>query len=191
MFSRWRGFKNSSAAMLHAVRRARGSLASRAAPRRQQPVAAGAARAAPYASSASDDEASALAFIVERGYEPRLASAVIATLKDPSGWGARDGELLKTAEQLAGAWEIGADAGLGALAAAVEREMAETAGKAPVSVVIYPASGERPFTVSALEGQTLRDVCESGVDGGAQPLRGRGQRVADGGASAAGVALWV
>ena len=115
----------------------------------------------------------------------QVAKAVVKSLADPAGWGVRRGELLSTATQLAGRWEVrgstvaaqdqrtrahkqarrraptpmtpssaprlqvGADAGLATLAAAVERERAASTGMAEVTVRVFPPSGERPSAQSA------------------------------------------
>ena len=59
---------------------------------------------------------------------------------------------------LAGRWEVGEDAGLVALAKAVEREVATTSGKQLVRVWITPPNGEHPFVCEGLEGMTLREA---------------------------------
>ena len=77
---------------------------------------------------AAADRAAALAFIEERGYPPATAAAVLTELSKPD-WGASAGGLLPLAKRLAGAYEVGDDAGLRALAVAVEKEFAAAAGK--------------------------------------------------------------
>jgi hypothetical protein len=95
---------------------------------------------------------------------------VVKALQDPHGWNVKPGQLLQTAQQLAGRWEVGEDAGLASLAAAVEREIAHEIGKQKVSVQVFPAEGERPFSVVGLEGQSLRDVVAFSDDQGARLL---------------------
>lgn len=95
---------------------------------------------------------------------------MVKSLSDPNGWAVQPGHLLKTAQKLAGRWEVGEDAGLASLAAAVEREIAPEIGKSKVSVLVFPSSGERPFQVAGLEGQTLRDVVTFSDDPGARLL---------------------
>lgn len=121
-------------------------------------------------SHSASDEAAAVDFIIERGYAPEISRGIVKSLADPNGWGARPGELLSIAKQLAGRWEVGEDAGLASLAAAVEREMAAELGKAKVTVRVFPPSGERPFDVIGLEGQSLREVVTFSDDLGARLL---------------------
>ena len=135
------------------------------------PAARGAARGAArrlLCSSAADDDARARAFIEARGFRADVAHEVTATLA--RDWGVRPGGMLAMVEKMAGAWEIGADAGLAALAKAVERELDKTSGKALVRVLIEPPSGEAPFACEGYEGTTLYDVCTHGTDAGARLL---------------------
>ena len=124
----------------------------------------------PHGSNSHDvDAAEARAFIEARGFEPTVARAVVENLLGPD-WGTPAGGVMRMAKQLAGRWEVGEDAGLVALAKAVEREMAETTGKAPVSIVVHPPRGEIPFVCEGYEGATLRDVREHGTGAGAKLL---------------------
>jgi hypothetical protein len=95
---------------------------------------------------------------------------VVKSLSDPNVWGVAPGQLLKTAQRLAGRWEVGEDAGLASLAAAVEREIAPQIGKRNVSFRIFPPLGERPFRVVGLQGQSLRDLVAFSDDPGARLL---------------------
>ena len=61
----------------------------------------------------------------------------------------------------AGAYEIGEDNGLDALAAAVETELNATAGKRRVRCVV--SAGGASFEVSAYEGTSLYDVVRRGA----------------------------
>ncbi|KAL3896135.1 MAG: hypothetical protein SGPRY_013339 [Prymnesium sp.] len=70
---------------------------------------------------------------------------------------------------LAGAWEVGDDAGLKALAQAVEREQLEAAGAQRVDFHVQPARG-KPFACFGLAGQTIRQLVEAGEGEGAATL---------------------
>ena len=97
---------------------------------------------------------------------PEVASAIVAQLSAPEWGGASP---LATASRMAGRWEVGEDAGLLALAKAVERELAVHAGKAVISFTVTPARG-RPFAVEGREGMSLKDVSEHGEGEGAEML---------------------
>ena len=105
----------------------------------------------------------------QRGYAPELADAVIDSLEE---WPKpRDGSgLLGLATALAGRYEVGEDAGLQALAAAVENELAQLKGKRTFTLWVQPPGGERPFSCSVREGMSIRDVRERGVDDSAKLL---------------------
>ena len=122
-------------------------------------------RAAP---SKPDYKGDAQRFIEERGYEARVAKGVVDTLLQP-GMGVTPGTLMGTVERLAGHFDIDLDAGLEALAKAVEQELMKVEGKALVSIVVQPSVGEA-FTAKAYEGMNLKEMCEHGTDGGAQLL---------------------
>ena len=115
------------------------------------------------------DAAAARAFIEARGFEPAVARAVVQNLLGPD-WDTPKGGVMRMVERLAGRWEVGEDAGLVALAKAVEREMAETTGKALVSILVHPPRGEAPFVCEGHEGATLRDVREHGTGAGSKLL---------------------
>lgn len=118
---------------------------------------------------AKADREQAIAFVCERGHEPATAAAVIAQLAKPE-WGASGaGGLLALSQRLAGRWEVGEDAGLASLVAAVERELATTAGKASVQFIVEPAQGE-PFACTGLEAMSIKDVAEHGDGDGAALL---------------------
>ena len=117
----------------------------------------------------------ATAFVVRVGavregktYSRDVAEGVVAALADPSS-GVSLSALLPTLKQLAGAYEIGEDNGLDALAAAVEREVNERAGKQLVHCSIK--AGSASFDVSAYEGTSLYDVVRRGEDDGARALQ--------------------
>ena len=129
------------------------------------PSLPGEPRAAP---SKPDYKGDAQRFIEERGYEARVAKGVVDTLLQP-GMGVTPGTLMGTVERLAGHFDIDLDAGLEALAKAVEQELMKVEGKALVSIVVQPAVGEA-FTAKAYEGMNLKEMCEHGTDGGAQLL---------------------
>jgi hypothetical protein len=103
-------------------------------------------RAAP---SKPDYKGDAQRFIEERGYEARVAKGVVDTLLQP-GMGVTPGTLMGTVERLAGHFDIDLDAGLEALAKAVEQELMKVEGKALVSIVVQPSVGEA-FTAKAYE----------------------------------------
>ena len=73
---------------------------------------------------------------------------------------------------LAGAWEVGADAGLDALAKAVERELARSQGKQVVRFYVREARGAdaKPFECFGFEGMSLKDVIDHGEGEGAAVL---------------------
>ena len=102
-------------------------------------------------------------------YSQDVAEGVVAALADPSS-GVPLSALLPTLKQLAGAYEIGEDNGLDALAAAVEREVNERAGKQLVHCSIK--AGSASVDVSAYEGTSLYDVVRRGEDAGARALQG-------------------
>ena len=101
-------------------------------------------------------------------YSRAVADGVVAALADPSS-GVPLSALLPTLKQLAGAYEIGEDNGLDALAAAVEKEVNERAGKQLVHCSVK--AGSASFDVSAYEGTSLYDVVRRGEDDGARALQ--------------------
>ena len=101
-------------------------------------------------------------------YSRAVAEGVVAALADPSS-GVPLSALLPTLKQLAGAYEIGEDNGLDALAAAVEKEVNERAGKRLVHCSVK--AGSASFDVSAYEGTSLYDVVRRGEDDGARALQ--------------------
>ena len=101
-------------------------------------------------------------------YSQDVAEGVVAALADPSS-GVPLSALLPTLKQLAGAYEIGEDNGLDALAAAVEKEVNERAGKKIVHCSVK--AGSASFDVSAYEGTSLYDVVRRGEDDGARALQ--------------------
>ena len=114
------------------------------------------------------DRDAARRFVMERGYLPEVADAVVAALAAPE-WGAGPGGLLALATRLAGRWEVGEDAGLGSLAGAVEREVAEASGRQRVSFKVTPVRGTT-FTCEGFEGMSLKEVAEHGQGEGAALL---------------------
>ena len=115
------------------------------------------------------DRAAAQQFVEDRGFSPAVARGVIDQLATPD-WGAETvGGLHALASKLAGAWEIGEDAGLRSLAVAVEREMARAEGRQLVTFHVKPARG-LPFQCSAFEGMSLKEAAENGDDEGAALL---------------------
>ena len=94
-------------------------------------------------SSVADDIQRAEQFVMELGYPSEVAAGVVNTLQS-ADWGLPAGGVHACVERLAGRWEVGEDAGLKALAMAVQREVAERCGREAVSFVIQPANGP-PF----------------------------------------------
>ena len=115
------------------------------------------------------DEQAARAFVQQRGFSEDVARGVLQQLSAPD-WGVRDGGLLEMVRRMAGRFEVGEDAGLVALAKAVEREQAAHSGKQKVRFWVQPPRGARRFEVEGLEGMSLRDVREHGTGEGARLL---------------------
>ena len=105
-------------------------------------------------------------FLRERGYTENVAEGVLKELT--TNWGVAAGSELPMVKALAGAWEVGADAGLDALAKAVERELARTEGKRMVSFVVQAAN--QSVDCQGFEGMSLKDVIDHGEDRGSQTL---------------------
>jgi len=117
--------------------------------------------------AADEDEEAAVAFMAEIGYRKAVAEGVVRALKQP-GSGVPRGGVLTMVKSMAGRWEVGIDAGLEALARAVEVEVAEHEGKEKVRFwVEVPHAGGHRFECEGLEGMSLRDVREhGGMEGG-------------------------
>jgi len=156
----------------------RSALSRRPLTRRRPPLSAPLLRApSSNAASATRDAQleEATKFVIQVGavregktYSRAVAEGVVAALADPSS-GVPLSALLPTLKQLAGAYEIGEDNGLDALAAAVEREVNERAGKQLVHCSVK--AGSASFDVSAYEGTSLYDVVRRGEDEGARALQ--------------------
>lgn len=101
-------------------------------------------------------------------YSREVSEGVVQALADPSS-GVSPSALLPFLKQLAGAYEIGEDNGLDALAAAVEREVHARAGKQLVNCTVKAGAGH--FAVEAYEGTSLYDVVRRGENDGARMLR--------------------
>lgn len=88
-------------------------------------------------------------------------------------WGVAPGGEMQMVTALAGAWEVGADAGLAALANAVERELAVAEDRPVVKFYVNPPGGHAvpPIACEGFEGMSLRDVIEHGEGDGAGLLR--------------------
>mmetsp|Transcript_52247 Transcript_52247/g.76522 ORF Transcript_52247/g.76522 Transcript_52247/m.76522 type:complete len:213 (-) Transcript_52247:428-1066(-) len=112
---------------------------------------------------AEKDVEEAKQFLLRLRHPPEVADGVISALKS-------SGALLPTLYAMAGAWEVGGDAGLAALATAVELDMATKAGTKPVSFVVKVAHARHVFECHGLEGMTLRDVADHGEGAGAATL---------------------
>ena len=120
----------------------------------------------PPGQGAPDDPAEAEAFVRARGYSAETARGVVRALSAPDWGGASP---LAVAKRLAGAWEVGEDAGLRALAMSVERDLAQRAGKALVRFEVQPR-GSAPFECEGYEGMSLKAVAEHGEGDGAATL---------------------
>ena len=114
-----------------------------------------------------DEPLTARVFLRERGYADNVAEGVLKELT--ANWGVAAGGELPMVKALAGAWEVGADAGLDALAKAVERELARTEGKRIVRFVVQ-AAGSESVECQGFEGMSLKDVIDHADDRGAQML---------------------
>ena len=117
----------------------------------------------------------AAAFVVEVGlvregrvYTEAVARGVAESVLDPAS-GIGVSQLMPFLRTLAGAYEIGEDTGLDALACAVERQLAETEGLATVTYSV--TAGASAFEVDAFAGTSLYDVVERGSSRGAEVLR--------------------
>ena len=115
------------------------------------------------------DRARAVDFVQQRGYTPAIAEAVVKQLSGPEWGAASGGGLHALATKLAGAWEIGEDAGLRSLAVAVERELAVNEGRQLVAFHVRPSRGA-PFLCEGFEGMSLKDAAENGEGEGAELL---------------------
>ncbi len=118
-------------------------------------------------SDADGDAEAAVAFMVEIGYREAVADGLVRALRQP-GSGVPRGGVLAMVKSMAGRWEVGLDAGLEALARAVEVEVAEHEGKGKVKFwVVVPHMGGHRFQCEGFEGMSLRDVREhGGMQGG-------------------------
>lgn len=119
--------------------------------------------------SPEEDRAEAIAFIQERGYSAKLAESIVAQLSGPDWGAASSGGVLALATRLAGAWEIGEDAGLKPLAVAVERDLAVNEGRQLVTFHVQPARGAA-FACQAFDGMSLKEAAENGDDEGSALL---------------------
>eukprot|EP00933_Yihiella_yeosuensis_P055671 TRINITY_DN54529_c0_g1_i1.p1 TRINITY_DN54529_c0_g1~~TRINITY_DN54529_c0_g1_i1.p1 ORF type:complete len:260 (-),score=54.49 TRINITY_DN54529_c0_g1_i1:20-799(-) len=115
------------------------------------------------------DKEKAVAFVIERGYSPEVAKAVVAALAAPDS-GIPPGMLLTMVTQMAGRWEVGEDAGLEALVKSVEQEMQAAAGKKIIRFKVLPPRSKQSFDCEGLEGMSLKEVAEHGKGEGSQLL---------------------
>ena len=97
-----------------------------------------------------------------------VAAPCGAELESPE-WAAPRRAVSALATRLAGRWEVGEDAGLGPLVAAVERAQAVSQGRARVSFSVRPARGAA-FGCTGYEGMSLKEVAEHAEDEGASTL---------------------
>lgn len=111
----------------------------------------------------------AVSYCMSRGYSREVADGIAAALVES---GMPRSSLLSAVKGLAGRPEVGEDAGLEDLAAAVEEQIAARSGRARVLVRVLPvgaygedgqpaAAPHRAFDVYGLEGMTLTDVAKS------------------------------
>eukprot|EP00239_Pterosperma_sp_CCMP1384_P010188 CAMPEP_0197864076 /NCGR_PEP_ID=MMETSP1438-20131217/42009_1 /TAXON_ID=1461541 /ORGANISM="Pterosperma sp., Strain CCMP1384" /LENGTH=283 /DNA_ID=CAMNT_0043482183 /DNA_START=381 /DNA_END=1232 /DNA_ORIENTATION=+ len=114
-------------------------------------------------------EEDACVFIQDRGYSREVAEGIVATLKAP-GSGCAPSEVLSMVKLLAGRWEVGEDAGLAALALAVQNQRAQLEGKALVNLTVNFAGDGRSFTVEGYEGMSIADIVHHGEGKGASQL---------------------
>ena len=132
-------------------------------------------------------------FVMQVGYDPKVAQGVVEALKAS---GVSGTALLATVRSMAGRWEVDEDAGLEALAEAVILDLARKEGRKAITLYVIPgnawkASGEdqqedftdivetpeeredslsRAFKVEAMTGLTLTDVAKFGDGEGAETL---------------------
>ncbi|CAJ1371533.1 unnamed protein product [Effrenium voratum] len=117
-----------------------------------------------------EDVARAHAFVLERGYSPRVADGIVDALRSP-GTGIHAGQVFAAVQGLAGRWEVGEDAGLQALAKSVEQELSEQEGKTMVRFRVQPPDQGEAFECEGFEGMSLKDIAEFGRGRGADVLK--------------------
>lgn len=117
----------------------------------------------------NEDVELAKKFMLELGYKEDVVEGVIGELLKPSS-GVLRGGLETMVRTMAGRWEIGIDAGLAALAKAVEVELMEARGKKVVTFTVRAPSSNQEFECQGLEGMSLRDIVEHGGYKGAGQL---------------------
>ena len=103
----------------------------------------------------------AVAFVVERGHREKVAKRIVATLLRP-GTGITTSTVLATVKAMAGAYEIGEDAGLNTMAQAVELELARAEGKKVITFHVQTPRGGSTFECQGYEDMSLQDVVEYG-----------------------------
>lgn len=143
-------------------------------------------------SEADSPEKKARNFVLQVGYDEKVATGVIDALKQSgvSGTG-----LLSTVRAMAGRWEVGEDAGLEALVEAVKLQLARNEGRTPITIYCVPSNAwksseedqpdfseieessedreqmmSRAFKIQAMTGLTLTDVAKFGDGEGASEL---------------------
>lgn len=152
----------------------------------------GFARSSGPAPSEESPEDKARTFIVSLGHEQRIAKGVVDAL---SASGLGGGALLSTVRIMSGRVEIGEDAGLEALIAAVEQDLSRKEGKKAVKFWCVPPDAwdsaeredseeegqpdnedhdkmqEAAFLVEAFQGMSITDVAKFGEGKGSEVLR--------------------
>lgn len=103
----------------------------------------------------------ALVFLKERGYSKGLSKGIVHSLLQP-GTGISETSVFDTVVTLAGAYEIGEDAGLVPLAKTVEIELAIQRGKSDVYFNFKLPDSKGYLLCKGLEGMNLKDVIEFG-----------------------------
>jgi ferredoxin len=122
-----------------------------------------------FASSDDDDEVAAWNFLTGLGYADDVAEGIMSALKEP-GSGVGRGDLESTLRALAGRPEVGVDAGLKAIAQAVEVELEAKKGKQIIHLHVRVPHANREFDVEGLEGMSLRDIATNTKFRGAEEL---------------------
>ena len=105
-------------------------------------------------------------FLRDLGYTDNIVEGILKELT--TNWGVCVGNELQMVKALAGAWEVGSDAGLGALAKAVERDLARTEGKRMVNFIVK--TSKEVIKCKGFEDMSLKDVIDHGKDRGSQTL---------------------
>lgn len=109
----------------------------------------------------SSEVEKAVSFVMERGHREKVAQRVVETLLRP-GTGISSSTIFATVKAMAGAYEIGEDAGLNRMAQAVELEIARSEGKKVITFCVQTPRGGSSFECQGYEDMSLQDVVEFG-----------------------------